>query len=144
AARFATRGHDVSAIARGETLAAIRDKGITLTSKGETISARIHVTDRPEDLGPQEFVICTAKATDPNGTARGLAPLVGPRTAVAFAQNGIPWWYATGLSGRPPAPDLRRLDPDGALHAAVPPDQVVGAVIHSPNEMLEPGVIVHN
>lgn len=145
AARLAAKGHEVSAVARGDTLAAVQANGINVTSCGETFHGTIRATDRPEELGEQEFVICTAKATDPRATAQGLAPLIGSDTAVAFAQNGIPWWYAMGLSAdRPPAPELRRLDPDGALHAAIPAEHVVGAVIHSPNEMIEPGVIIHN
>jgi 2-dehydropantoate 2-reductase len=64
---------------------------------------------------------------------------------VVFAQNGIPWWYAQGLSdARPAPPDLSALDPGGRLARAIAPARVVGAVVYSANEVLEPGVVRNN
>jgi len=61
---------------------------------------------------------------------------------VAFVQNGIPWWYGHGLSAaRPPAPDLSRLDPGGALARAVGLERTIGAVVTSSNHVIEPGVV---
>jgi 2-dehydropantoate 2-reductase len=58
-----------------------------------------------------------------------------------FAQNGIPWWYDIGLgSDHPPPPELGFLDPGGRLRAAVPKSRIVGGVIFSSNEIVEPGV----
>jgi len=61
---------------------------------------------------------------------------------VVFAQNGIPWWYGIGLpaSKRKP-PDLSRLDPGGALRKAVSDERVLGGVIYSANDLIEPGVV---
>jgi 2-dehydropantoate 2-reductase len=70
--------------------------------------------------------------------------MLGADTPVVFAQNGIPWWYGHGLSkSRPPAPDLSRLDPGGALAKAVGVERTLGGVITSPNHVAEPGVIVN-
>ena len=86
----------------------------------------------------------TLKASGQHVLAETIGPLLGPDTPVAFVQNGIPWWYGHGLTkSRPPAPDLSRLDPGGALAKAVGLDHVVGAVVSSPNHVVEPGV-VHN
>jgi 2-dehydropantoate 2-reductase len=64
---------------------------------------------------------------------------------VVFGQNGIPWWYGIGLSPkRPKPPDLSRLDPAGRLHKLLRPDQIIGGVVYSANEVREPGVIVNN
>src|SRR5207247_4519032 len=61
---------------------------------------------------------------------------------VVFAQNGVPWLYAFGLkAGRPKPPDLSALDPGGQLQAAVAPERIIGAVVYSANEVIEPGVI---
>src|SRR5207247_7417727 len=61
---------------------------------------------------------------------------------VVFAQNGVPWLYAFGLkAGRPKPPDLSALDPEGKLQAAVAPERIIGAVVYSANEVVEPGVI---
>jgi len=145
AVRLAAAGHAVSAVARGPVLAAIRSGGLELRSAGESLRATVAASERPADLGPQDVVLCTLKATALADFAAGIAPLLGPGTLVAFAQNGIPWWYGQGIAaGRPQAPALPRLDPDGALARALEPRRVLGAVIHSSNEMVEPGVVVND
>ena len=74
----------------------------------------------------------------------GLKPLLGADTPVVFAQNGIPWWYDIGLPADHPAPpDLSFLDPGGALRAAVPKERIIGGVIFSSNEVVEPGVVAN-
>ena len=144
AARLAAAGNDVSIVARGAHLEAIRARGITLIAGDRKIVAPVKASDRPADLGPQDAVLVTLKASGQHALADSIGPLLGPDTAVAFVQNGIPWWYGHGLAkSRPTAPDLSRLDPGGALAKAVGLDHVVGAVVSSPNHVIEPGVI-HN
>jgi 2-dehydropantoate 2-reductase len=142
AAQLAAAGHEVSAIARGAHLEAIRRHGITLIKGERRIVGKVRATDRPSELGPVDAVLVTLKATALGTLAAGIGPLLGPQTAVVFAQNGIPWWYAQALAGeRPAPPDLSPLDPGGALARAVPAQHVVGGVIYSANEVVEPGVI---
>lgn len=142
AARLAAAGHDVAGVMRGPALAAIREKGLTLRMGEKQETVRIRASDDPATLGLHELVISTAKATAPAALAAGLTPLLGPETPVVFAQNGIPWWYAIGLpTSRPKPPDLSHLDPGGALHAAIAPQRIIGAVVMSSNEMVEPGVV---
>jgi len=145
AARLGAAGHDVSVVARGAQLDALRARGVTLLAGEERVSARVRASDRPADLGAQDWVLVTLKANALGALADGLAPLLGPDTAVVFCQNGIPWWYAQGLSAaRPAPPDLARLDPGGLVARAAAPERVVGGVIYSANEVLEPGVIRNN
>ena len=144
AAKLAAAGHEVSAVARGATLEKIKTNDVVLRSAGTVCSGRVTGSDNPADLGVQDLVISTLKANALPALAAGIAPLLGPDTPVVFAQNGIPWWYDMGLpSDRPAPPDLSWLDPGGALHKAVARERIIGAVINSPNEMVEPGVIVH-
>ena len=144
AVRLRRVGHDVSVIARGDNLAAIRSRGITLHVGEKTLHAEVTASDRSADLGAQDVVISTLKANALAGLASEVGPLLGPETAVVFAQNGIPWWYDIGLSSsRPRPPDLSRLDEDGMLRRAIDPARVIGAVISSSNEALTPGVIVN-
>lgn len=142
AAKLAAAGHQVSVVARGAHLDAIRKSGLTLKTGGQVIKGKVRASDRPADLGTQDVVISTLKANGLPALAAEIAPLLGPSSAVVFAQNGIPWWYSHGLAGsRPQPPDLSRLDPGGALARAVGVERALGGVIFSANTVIEPGVI---
>ena len=144
AARLADAGNEVSVVARGAHLEAIRAKGLTLKTGDKTIVAPVKASDKPADLGPQDVVISTLKASSLGDLAATVGPLLGEGTPVVFAQNGIPWWYGHGLAKeRLKAPELARLDPDGALLNAVGFDRTLGGVITSSNHVIAPGVI-HN
>ncbi len=145
AVRLALAGHEVSCVMRGPHLEAVRAKGLTLRVGEAEFLARLRASDDPAELGPQELVISTLKATSLASLVSGLPPLLRDDTAVVFAQNGIPWWYDIGLSpDHPPAPDLGFLDPGGRLRAIVSRERIFGGVIFSANEIAEPGVVVNN
>lgn len=144
AAKLAASGHEVAVVARGAHLKAIREKGLVLHGGEREIHATVHASERPADLGRQDAVFVTLKASGLRAFADGAAPLLGPDTACVFVQNGVPWWYARGLgASRPVPPDLSRLDPDGALVRAIGYERTVGAVVYSSNDLVEPGAI-HN
>jgi 2-dehydropantoate 2-reductase len=142
AVRLAQAGHDVSCVMRGPHLAAVKARGLTLRVGGAETTAKVRASDDPTALGPQDLVISTLKATSVASLAAGLKPLLGAETPVICAQNGIPWWYDIGLpAGHPTTPDLGFLDPGGALRAAIPKARIIGGVIFSSNEVIEPGVV---
>lgn len=142
ALRLARAGFEVSCVMRGPHLAAVRQNGLTLRVAGEEFKARVKASDNPADLGPQDFVISTLKATGVAALAGGVAPLLMDDTGIVFAQNGIPWWYDIGLpKAHPATPDLSFLDAGGALRAAIPKERIVGGVIFSSNEVVAPGVV---
>lgn len=144
AVRLARAGHEVGCVMRGPHLDAVRAKGLTLRTGADEWSAPVTASDDPAALGPQDVVISTLKATGLSSLVAGLPPLLRADTAVVFAQNGIPWWYDLGLpADHPPPPDLGFLDPGGRLRAAIPNGQVVGGVIFSSNEVVEPGTVVN-
>jgi len=141
AVRLALSGHDVSCVMRGPHLEAVKAKGLTLRVGDAEFSAPVKASDDPAALGPQDVVISTLKATGLGSLATGLPPLLRDDTAIVFAQNGIPWWYDLGLpADHPPPPDLAFLDPGGRLRAAVSKERIVGGVIFSANEIVEPGI----
>jgi 2-dehydropantoate 2-reductase len=136
AARLAAKGHDVSIVARGAHLAAIEKNGLKLHHGDEIIQGRV----RTANPGKQDFVIVALKANLLDTFADAAAPLLGPDTAVVFAQNGIPWWYGSHAK----APDLSMLDPGRKLAKLIDPRRAIGAVIYSANEVIEPGVIMNH
>jgi len=144
AVRLARAGHDVSCVMRGAHLDAVKANGLTLRVGNGEFKAKVSASSDPAELGRQDAIICTLKATGLASLAGGLQPLLGEDTAVVFAQNGIPWWYDIGLSpSHPPVPDLAFLDPGGRLGAAVPKALIVGGVVFSSNEVIAPGVVAN-
>jgi 2-dehydropantoate 2-reductase len=144
AVRLALAGHDVCCVMRGPHLNAVKAKGLTLRAGDDEFRARVEASDDPAALGPQDLVISTLKANALESLVTGLPPLLRDDTGVVFAQNGIPWWYDLGLApDHPPVPDLGFLDPGGRLRAAVSQDRIIGGVIFSANEVVEPGFVVN-
>jgi 2-dehydropantoate 2-reductase len=142
AVRLARAGHDVSCVMRGAHLEAVKAKGLTLRVGDAELAATVKASDDPAKLGTQDVVISTLKATGVPSLADGLKPLLRDDTAVVFAQNGVPWWYDIGLSAdHPPPPDLSFLDPGGRMRAAFRKERIIGGVIFSANEVVEPGMV---
>src|SRR5882672_10242894 len=145
AVRLALAGHDVCCVMRGAHLEAAKARGLTLRVGDTEVAAKVNASDDPADLGPQDVVISTLKATGLSSLVTGLRPLLCDDTAVVFAQNGIPWWYDIGLPpDHPPPPDLGFLDPGGRLRSAVSQQRIVGGVIFSANEIVAPGLVVND
>ena len=134
-------GAEVSAIARGKHLAAIRANGLTVESPDESLTVRIAASDNPADLGRQDLVLVTVKAPALPEVAATIAPLLGPETAVAFVMNGIPWWYFHAHGGAPDGRQLPSLDPGGTLWRTVTPDRAIGAVFWPACSVPAPGVV---
>jgi 2-dehydropantoate 2-reductase len=88
--RLAQAGHDVSWLVRGNSLAALRERGITLKApQGEVKLGVQMASDRAEDLGTTDAVVVTVKLYDLEALAPRLAPLLGPDTAIVPLQNGV-------------------------------------------------------
>ncbi len=147
AARLALAGHEVSALARGATLATVRDRGLRLRAAGQESVVPIRASDQAQALGEQDLVVIAVKGTTLADVARYLQPLVGPRTFVMPAMNGVPWWFlqTPPTADRLAAPDRRiaSIDPDGRIQAALPLERVLGCVVHLTCSSPEPGVVQH-
>ncbi|MGY8679886.1 ketopantoate reductase family protein [Bradyrhizobium sp. UFLA05-153] len=142
AVRLARAGHEVSCVMRGPHLEAVRANGLKLRVGEAEVCAKVRASGDPAQLGPQDVVISTLKATGLPGLVTGIAPLLGENTAIVFAQNGIPWWYNIGLPPRHPTPpDLSFLDPGVRLKKAIGKERIVGGVVFSSNEVVEPGIV---
>ncbi|WP_395453762.1 ketopantoate reductase family protein (plasmid) [Azospirillum melinis] len=137
----------VGVVARGPHLAAMRGHGLTFRSDREEFRVAVPVaTDDPSTLPPQDVVVVTLKAPALPPAAGALARLLAPGGVAVFLLNGIPWWWNHGLreGGLPEGGGpLPLLDPDAALWRNVGPARALGGVVMSPNEIVEPGVVVH-
>jgi 2-dehydropantoate 2-reductase len=134
---------EVAVVARGAQLQAIRVRGFTLRMGGREIHAKPEIaTDDPSTLPPQDVVLVAVKATAAlPAAAPAIGKLIAPGGCAVFLNNGIPWWWHHGRKGA--GGTLPLLDPDGALWNHVKPERTLGCVVHLPNEIVEPGVIVH-
>jgi 2-dehydropantoate 2-reductase len=142
-AKLAEAGEDVSLIARGPHLAAMRENGLCLNMNGEQIITHPTCTDNPAELGPQDYVIVTLKAHSVTGVVPAMQPLLGPETAVVTAVNGVPWWYFHQLPGDWQDQRVTSVDPGNVQWDGIGPERAIGCVVYPACEISAPGVIDH-
>ena len=138
--RLAAAGWTVSALARGATLAALQTHGLRVIEQGVTRTAPVIASNDPAALGPQDYVIVSLKAQALPQVAPTLGPLMQDGTAVVSAMNGIPWWFFHRFGGALEGTSLETVDAGGRIAAALPPERVIGCVLHNSNFSPEPGV----
>ncbi len=142
-ARLALAGVDTTLIARGPHLEAMRRDGVRLLVEGEELVARPFCTGDPAEVGPQDFVIVALKTHSAPRVVDLMQPLLGPRTAVVTAQNGVPWWYFHGVGGKWEGLRLESVDPGGRQWRGIGPERAIGCVVYVASEIAEPGVVRH-
>ena len=137
-------GHDVTLIARGEHLKAMKKNGLKLLIDGEERVAKdCFCTDDPAEAGPQDYVIVALKSHQAYDAAGRFGPLLGPDTAVVTAMNGVPWWYFYKLKGRFENHRLESVDPGGWQWKTIGPERAICCVVYPATQIIEPGVIKH-
>jgi 2-dehydropantoate 2-reductase len=123
-ARLAASGQDVTFLARGAHLAAIREHGLALRSAlGDALIRPAEASDEPAAVGPVDLVIFAVKLYDTEVGAAAARPLVGPHTGVLTLQNGV--------------------DSTETLGRVLGPAHVIGGVAHIAAVIEQPGVIRH-
>ena len=138
-------GADVSLIARGPHLKAIKENGLKLEINGEMRSFNLNASDDPADFGQQDYVIIALKAHGIIHITESIQPLLGPETAVVSAVNGLPWWYFhkantnTVLDDKP----LISVDPEASIWTKIGPERAIGCVVYPACEISRPGIITH-
>ena len=141
--RLAASGCDVSVVARGDTLAAVRAHGLRLREGEAERAQAVTASDNTAALGVQDLVIVSVKAPGMADVARRIQPLIGPNTIVLTAMNGVPWWFLQGFGGPVAGRTLQSVDPGGAIAQAIPAQHVIGCVVHASCSVDAPGVIRH-
>lgn len=142
-AQLALAGADVSLVARGPHLKAMRENGLRLRIGGEEKVARVTATDDPAELGPQDTIFVALKAHSIPGVVDQMTSLLGNDTSIVTAVNGIPYWYFYKHGGALAGTTLQSVDPGGTQWEKLRPERAIGCVVFPATEVVEPGAIQH-
>jgi len=140
-ARLAAIGCEVGVVARGATLAALREHGLRLRDGDAETAWPVQASDDPAALGVQDLVVVAVKAPGMGEVARRIQPLIDPDTIVLTAMNGVPWWFLQGFGGPVAGRTLQSVDPGGDIARAIPAPNVIGCVVHASCSVDAPGVV---
>jgi len=142
---FATVGHEVTVIARGAHLAAIRENGLRLIldDGSEHLVRHMHATDDIRSAGPQDLVILAVKANQVEPIVDDVTTLIGEGTVLIPMQNGIPWWYFQRHGGPFEGHCVRVVDPHARIMNTIDPQRIVGCVVYPAAGIAAPGVVRH-
>jgi len=139
--QLARAGCEVSVVARGATLQALRANGLRLQSGEQASAADVRASADPAQMGVQDLVVIAVKAPAMADVAQAIGPLLGPDTIVLTAMNGVPWWFFEGFGDRYQGTRLKAVDPEGAIARAIPGRHIVGCVVHASCSLLAPGFV---
>ncbi|MCE8419419.1 2-dehydropantoate 2-reductase [Rhodovulum sulfidophilum] len=144
-AKLAQAGAEVSLVARGPHLAAMRARGLRLIEEesGTDETVPVRVAEDAAELGEQDYVIVTLKAHSVPPVVDKMQPLIGAGTTVVSGVNGVPWWYFHKIGGPLEGTRLASVDPGDAQWTGFGPDRVLGCVVYPAAEVIEPGVVRH-
>ena len=144
AVKLVLAGARVTAIIRGDNLAAVKANGLKLFEAGKEYVVRdLIATDKLAEGRPQDLVILAMKAHQVTPVANQLEPLLGPATTIVTMQNGIPWWYFQKHGGEFDGRRVESVDPGGVIADHIPIERIIGCVVYPACEMVAPGVIRH-
>jgi 2-dehydropantoate 2-reductase len=142
-ARLALAGEDVTLIARGPHLAAIRANGLKLVGHDgtEQVARDVKATSSMAEAGVQDVVILGMKAQQLPPVAADLKVMFGTDTIVVPTQNGVPFWYFQKHGGELDGRIVESVDPGGVCVANIEKERIVGCVVYPAAEIAAPGVI---
>ncbi|MER9856375.1 MULTISPECIES: 2-dehydropantoate 2-reductase [unclassified Mesorhizobium] len=140
-AALAEAGCEVSLIARGTHMEAIRKDGLRLVKGEQETVHRLACTDRPQDLTAQDYVIVALKAHQVPAVAGSIAALLAPDGSVVTAVNGLPWWYFFKAGSEFEGRWLESIDPGGVQWQTIGPERAIGCVVYPACEITYPGVV---
>jgi 2-dehydropantoate 2-reductase len=142
-AKLHLSGEDVTLIARGPHLKAMRESGITVVENGEKYTAYPALAENPQEIGPVDYLFITVKTNGLESIAKNIPFLCEENTAVVTAQNGIPWWYFYGIGGEFNNTKLNSLDPNGIIESNIDNKRIIGCIVYPSAIITEPGVVTH-
>lgn len=139
---LAKDGHDVSVLARGATLAALKAGPWRLSMEGQMLEAKVRTSGDAGALGVQDVIIVAVKGPALAAVAPAIAKMIGPSSIVVPAMNGVPWWFLLAGAGSVSPRALTSVDSDGTIAASIPLQNVIGCVVHA-SASSEAGSVMH-
>ena len=136
-------GFDVSLVARGAHLTAMKKKGLTLIENDKEITCSPKCSDSMKELGKMDFIFITLKTYSINGLVEEISTMFDENTSVISSYNGIPWWYFFGAEGQFKNYRIKCIDPKNIQWNVITPERIIGCVVYPATEIIEPGVIKH-
>ncbi len=136
-------GFDVSLVARGAHLKAMKNKGLTIIENDKEISCFPKCSESMSDLGKMDYIFITLKAYSIPGLVNEISTMFKENTAVITAYNGIPWWYFFNIEGPFKNYRIKCIDPNNIQWNTITPERIIGCVVYPATEIIEPGVIKH-
>ena len=136
-------GFDVSLVARGAHLKAMKNKGLTIIENDKEISCFPKCSESMSDLGKMDYIFITLKAYSIPGLVNEISTMFKENTAVITAYNGIPWWYFYNIEGSFKNYRIKCIDPNNIQWNTITPERIIGGVVYPATEIIEPGVIKH-
>jgi 2-dehydropantoate 2-reductase len=139
--KLARAGHDISVIARAETLHALQTNGLTLVTDDDHVTVNVRASNSAAEIGVVDLVVVAVKAPSLASVAASIAPLLAQHTMVMTAMNGVPWWFFARTDRALLNASLASIDPRGEIAASIPTPRIVGCVVHAACSVDAPGVI---
>ncbi len=139
---LAAVGEDVTYIARGANLDAVRGNGMRVIGEdGAEVIGKGRAVAKMRDAGTQDVVLLTVKAHQVAAVAGELRSLTKDDTTIVTMQNGIPWWYFHKHGGEHEGRPVEAADPDGTIGRLIDSARVVGCVVYPAANLVAPGVV---
>ncbi|HET7813368.1 MAG TPA: 2-dehydropantoate 2-reductase [Candidatus Baltobacteraceae bacterium] len=135
-AALARAGEDVTFVARGEHLHAMRERGTLRVAASDTGPFEVEARAFSSlDEAPQaDALLLTFKSHQWGGVLASIERALQRGAFVVTLQNGIPFWYDSDRA-------LESVDPGGTIRAAIPDERIVGGIVHASGHVVEPGII---
>lgn len=145
AVQLARAGNEVIVVARGKTLAAIQEKGLTLITEEhpQGIQGPVRAVEKISEVGIVDLVILAIKAHQLTPIVGEINQLLGQDTVIIPMQNGIPFWYFQRRSGPYQNHVVQTVDPQGVIMKTLDPQRIIGCVVYPAAISVAPGVIKH-
>ena len=141
--KLAAAGEQVTFIARGANLAAIRERGMRLILEdgSELVAGAARACASMSEAGPQDAVLLTLKAHQVVAIAPDIGQLCDEGTSIVTMQNGIPWWYFHKHGGELEGTPVKSVDPDGTIARHIAPGRIIASVVYPAANLVAPGVV---